>query len=88
MTDTRPTGVYAMKGERITCENGHHIATLAEDMPFYHIGPPPLEDWQQREPPQIGELYPRCEICGGPFFDGTIPALCIEGKFRKAVIND
>ena len=42
--------IYAKRGERVTCESGHHICTLADDVLAGASGPAKCEDWQQPEP--------------------------------------
>lgn len=59
--------VYANKGERITCENGHHIATFAHDVMRYNrTSVDDLKNWSQL-PPASGAPSESllCDKCGG-----------------------
>ena len=64
--------LYAKEGERVTCEDGHHICTLAADIPLYSTGALKA-DWHQPEP-KIGD-QPVCKICGKMWFAGHIGLL-------------
>lgn len=62
--------VYAFKGERITCENGHHICTVAHTINKGQAQrDDDFEDWQQPEPAM--DTFPKCDKCGGKFFAGS-----------------
>lgn len=61
--------LWAKKGERITCADGHIIATVARDIP---LGDMPKGDewegWTQHEPLK-GTMGPHvCVQCGAPWF--------------------
>jgi hypothetical protein len=74
--------MYASRGEKVTCENGHYICTLAEDMPDWMTGTPKCEDWQQPEP-AIGD-QPVCQVCGGMWFCGSVTfpdGMILQGQF-------
>ncbi len=66
--------VYGRIGEKVTCENGHHIFTFRETAylgepqdPKRHFG-----NWQQPEP-VIGQIpIPSCAKCGAPWTDGMV----------------
>lgn len=60
--------IYATSGERVTCENGHHICTFLETVAAGQREVADcLTDWQQAEP-MIGEYIPNCHQCGAPFY--------------------
>jgi len=60
---------YALKGEAVTCENGHVICEFVETV---HVGQRQdverqLGNWQQKKP-TLGQLpLPVCEKCGAQF---------------------
>jgi hypothetical protein len=58
LSDPKPKGkVYALAGERVTCENGHHICTFAQTVYIGDMQYPDTQftDWQQS--------YPRLTSC-------------------------
>lgn len=67
--------VYARAGERVTCENGHHIFTFCRTVRMGEDVDPPknMEDWQIPVPP-IGAVDPPCH-CGAQW------AAC-DGRFH------
>ena len=64
--------VYARKGEHVTCENGHHICTVANDLPAGTIqDPSALAHWRQAAPvPGTMAHDAPCVICGALWFGG------------------
>jgi hypothetical protein len=77
MTSFLPNrNVYAKKGDKIFCENGHHICSFAEDV---YCGTIPntsrqLTDWQQLQPNRgdlVGAPHTKCDICGGLYWHGN-----------------
>lgn len=66
------TDLWAKKGEHLTCENGHVIATVARDIVRGEIAKgDEWEGWTQSQP-QTGSLPPlACGQCGAPFFGRT-----------------
>lgn len=72
--------LYARAGERITCEAGHVVVTVAQDIP---MGAPyssdQYRDWQQPEPKQgmSAALVP-CLVCGAPWFGSLNAGLHFE----------
>jgi hypothetical protein len=79
------TALYAKKGERITCESGHPICTVAKDIPFGAMHDDGFFcDWLQPEP-KHGMLASMlgCLICGAPWFaSGLGPQLHFEDGWR------
>ena len=69
--DDRP--VFANAGEKVTCENGHEIATMSHTI---HVGDifnrDDFVNWKQREP-AAGTMSQPCEICGKRWFDNEFP---------------
>jgi hypothetical protein len=66
--------VYAYKGERVTCENGHVVCEFVETV--FRGGSQALDVqlgyWRQKKP-VIGQMeLPRCEICGAKWYYGGI----------------
>ncbi|MEQ8226713.1 MAG: hypothetical protein RIA64_01405 [Rhodospirillales bacterium] len=74
--------IYARKGERITCTEGHHICTMAKDAVLGDMPEPEdYTDWQIPEP-KFG-AYPTCH-CGAPFFStNTGTVLHFEDGWRN-----
>lgn len=66
--------IYARKGEHVTCENGHHICTVAHDL---IVGATPKTggvdfiDWTQPEP-VAGTMAKdcACAVCGALWLGG------------------
>ena len=77
----KPT--YARKGEAVTCENGHVIATFSRDAlcgeAFRQSSF--LCGWTQPEP-RPGDADIVCRTCGAPFYEGL--ALHVGGEYRYA----
>lgn len=71
---------YAVKGERVTCVNGHHVCTFAQDVHLGQLQNPPKDftDWQQTEP-QVG-TDPLCQECGKRFH--VMGFYHVEGSWR------
>lgn len=74
--------VYAKRGERVTCENGHYICTIAEDVYGAELK---AEDWQQPEPEP--DSRPVCNVCGAKWWhyekgDLWGQFLHIDGEWR------
>lgn len=62
---------FAARGDQITCQNGHHIATFARDVrrgEMFDLAA--IRDWQQPCPP-VGTMDQPCTICGAEWFKGT-----------------
>ncbi len=68
------------KGEIITCENGHEICEVMEDVyPFqmnWHLC---FGKWRQYEP-TLGGRFPVCEVCGSEVFQ--FPSIWVRGEKR------
>lgn len=64
------TALYAHAGERITCEAGHVVVTVAQDIAVGALyDPGQFRDWIQPAP-KMGmpaSLCP-CLVCGAPWF--------------------
>jgi hypothetical protein len=83
--------IYARKGERVTCEGGHHIATFARDVMYHEVMMPDMFCYiMDGVPNKIGERLGNCPACGGHFNyaardENGKPAggaLHIEGEWR------
>ena len=62
--------IYAKRGDLITCENGHPIATFERDVEVGDsFDATAIVAWQQT-PPEIGTMEKPCEICGQRWFKG------------------
>lgn len=63
--------LWAREGERVTCENGHRIATVARDIHGGEFGRDPSRfvDWCFGIEPEIGSTPPPCQ-CGAPWWIG------------------
>jgi hypothetical protein len=69
LSDPKPKGkVYALAGERVTCENGHHICTFAQTVYIGDMQYPDTQftDWQQSVP--IHASHPVCAKCNAKFY--------------------
>lgn len=68
VTMAAPGPLYACAGERVTCENGHYICTVARDIvmgAFAQRGE--FMDWCFGGEPEIGKPPPPCQ-CGAPWW--------------------
>jgi len=64
-------GVYARKGEIVTCERGHHIFTFLRDIKVGDPFDPNVQgDWRQPEPKR-GTVSQPCKLCRARWFKGT-----------------
>jgi hypothetical protein len=64
--------IYAKKGEKVTCENGHHICTVSCDIitgVYQKAGD--LMEWTQPKPKINGKI-PKCKQCKGEFYVNNI----------------
>lgn len=58
--------IYARKGERVTCTEGHHIATFRRDVFVNDIITADMLEWAVGiSPRQDGDRLGACDICGG-----------------------
>lgn len=58
---------YASKGESVTCENGHHICDMAEDLHFGQMNwRGSFGNWSQPEPKMVSPQQ-SCQECGAPW---------------------
>lgn len=76
--------IYAKKGERITCENGHEICTFSREVLYgdeQNVAVD-LTNWKQAEP-QKGDPCEsiRCEICRAEWIRNGFN-YHIEGEWR------
>jgi hypothetical protein len=81
--------IIAYKGERVTCENGHGICTVAKDIDSKDlVSASQFEDWLFEVDTRSGSRIPVCPVCSAPFLahrPGTFPdaaKLCINRKWR------
>lgn len=79
MSDQDRAPVYVKQGERITCRNGHAIATAARDI---KVGEPsdPAQFAFEVEAGQSGATPALCPSCGEPWHQGGL--LFIDGTLR------
>lgn len=63
---------YAMKGEIVTCENGHEICEFSRNVCTRDEAKldSDLVNWRQKSP-QIGALIVSCERCGAQWWHGN-----------------
>lgn len=75
--------IYARKGERVTCEEGHVIATFSRDTVSGEAFRQStfLCEWTQPEP-RPGDADIVCAVCGAPFYQGLM--LHVEDGWRAA----
>lgn len=79
-TRERPPGVYAMKGERVTCERGHLVAVFKRDVMVGEMARPDQLQWAFGDQPREGDTIKPCR-CGSAVFGGSLKAR-IEGDIR------
>lgn len=61
---------YALKGEWVTCAQGHKIVQLERDVQYGEgFDPTVFVNWQQACP-VMGEVLHPCAECGGNFYAG------------------
>lgn len=66
----RRSGLMAVKGDVITCPNGHEIATFLEDAYLGQM-PWPKMQWHVAER-HVGQInWPHCDHCGESFVKGN-----------------
>lgn len=72
----------AKAGEKVTCENGHHICTVGRDVEAGGVQKPEdFVDWKHPEP-ELAATFPiKCTVCGAPWI--TPEAICIGGEWRQ-----
>lgn len=64
--------IYALKGEKITCEKGHVICEMARTVLYGdYQKAAQLKNWRQ-EIPGIGDEIPKCTKCGSEFYRNDI----------------
>lgn len=75
------TEPHLKKGEIITCENGHEVCEIIQDVYLgqmnWHLC---LGKWRQSEP-KPGARLPDCEICRGTVFSDW--GMYVSGVLRK-----
>ena len=70
-------------GMKLTCENGHEIATAAVDMDEGDcVTVKSFTDWKIK-PPSDGDKIGPCPICGAGYIGGPVPAM-VKGHFKDA----
>lgn len=64
--------LWAREGECVTCEYGHHICTVAVDIPLGAVHSDDFfTDWCFATPPKVGIEPPPCQ-CGGVWWWRTV----------------
>jgi hypothetical protein len=72
------TNLYATAGERVLCENGHHVATFNKDVAMGGRIAGALDFIGQPEPTP-GSPIPICAQCGAAAFRGVMHAHFTDG---------
>jgi hypothetical protein len=82
--------IYARKGERVTCTNGHVIGVFARDAYRDEVFTGDmLVDWQKGIDCYDGVALGNCRFCGAPWngsdnpLGGGYSILHIEGSWRR-----
>jgi hypothetical protein len=77
--------VIAAAGETVTCENGHRICTVVDDIKPDNgvVSAYQFKDWVSLPAPRPGHAVRPCPACGAPFIKGNGDgghALHIKGR--------
>lgn len=56
--------IYARKGEMVICENGHSVGQMTRDL---YLGEVLNGDEIEGIFVELGEVFPKCPVCGGWF---------------------
>jgi hypothetical protein len=60
--------MIACKGETVTCENGHEICDVSQDVNRYSVAEVRLfTAWRMDVPPDMPPMHCLCGICGAEF---------------------
>lgn len=59
--------LVAEEGEKVSCENGHYICTVAERIETGRATVSQFKDWAPDIVIVQGERIPDCPTCGAPF---------------------
>lgn len=73
--------LYARKGEKIVCVEGHLIGTFRKDVYRGADVDPNAVKWQI-EKPKLNDDLPMCPTCARPFSTGKLQLHFAEGGWR------
>lgn len=75
--------LYARKGEKIVCVEGHHIATFKKDVYRGAQVDPKAIKWSAIKAPRADETeLPLCPTCQGVWSTGSLQLHLAEGGWR------